>query len=54
MTYFNLTFKDDLDLDMLPLDILVYFRYTCMQSMKFLSVINWKLLIWPIYVTFDF
>ena len=42
MTYFKLTLKDDLELDMLPWNMCVSFRNTmsCMQNMKTLCVIQ--------------
>jgi len=61
MTYFKLTLKDDLDLDMSPLYMCVSFRNICMQNMKSLSVKVWKLLffthifdLWPLIMTLTF
>ena len=61
MTYFKLTLKDGLDLVILPLYMCVSFTYTCMQNIRFLSVIVWKLLIfthifdlWPLMMTLTF
>ena len=57
MTYFKLTLKDDLELDMSPWPwfMCVSFRNTCMQNMKYLSVIVWKLLIGCVkFVNFEF
>jgi len=38
-TYFKLTLKDYIDLDMPPLNMYISLRYICMQNMKFLFVI---------------
>ena len=55
MTFFKLTLKDDLELDMSPLYMCVSFRNTCMQNMKSLFVIVWKLLIGCVkFVYFEF
>ena len=58
-SHLKLTFKDDLDMS--PLYKCFSFRITCMQNMKFLSVIVWKLLIfthifdlWPLMMTLTF